>query len=184
ASPNGLAWVQAELLSIQGNLQSLPAVSQLRFDLPTLTPTQPVVEASSLLGGTAVPPSTQFLALGNQGWERMPPAQFDPATSRLGAFFLMDMKTGQAITFGENIAFSGMSINKIAVLTNLYRLLSGPPSDAEATDIAEAMICSQNISTNRLLRYISGGSPFLGAQMVTAFLEQLGLTRTFIATPF
>jgi uncharacterized protein YraI len=185
ASPNGLAWVATDLLTFEGaDPHSLPSVSQTRFDLPTLTPTQPVIEASRLLGGTEVPPSPEFLALGNQVWNMMLQAQFDPATSRLGAFFLMDMKTGQAITFGQNIAFSGMSVNKIAVLTDLYRLLSGPPSDGEAIDIAEAMVCSQNISTNRLLRDISNSSPFQGAQMVTQFLQQLGLTRTFIATPF
>jgi hypothetical protein len=87
-------------------------------------------------------------------------AGFDPETSRKGALFLKDLQTGETVTFNNDIAFSGMSINKIAILTELYNVLNSSPDNAEAMTIANAMVCSQNTSTNDMLRLIGGGDPF------------------------
>lgn len=183
-SPNGEAWVAVELLEIQGDLYSLPAITQTQFNLPTLTPTPSVVEQSTIVGITPVPLSPEFTALGNQLWGMMLEAGFDPATSRLGALFLMDVQTGEAISFGDDTAFSGMSVNKIAILAEYYRQLNAPPQDAQAYTIAEAMVCSENISTNELLAEIGGGNPYTGAEQVSQFLEQFGAERSFIYTPY
>jgi beta-lactamase class A len=184
AAPNGLGWVQADLLVYTGDRFTLPAISQSRFNLPTLTPTPSVVQAAQVLGDQAVSLSPAFAALGDQLWNTMLAAGFDPATSRVGTLFLMDLQTGEALAFGADTAFSGMSLNKIAIFTALYAWLDAPPDDALAVEIVEAMTCSENTSTNDLLTTLGGGSPYAGARNVTARLQGLGLEDTFIVAPY
>lgn len=184
ASPNGKAWVAIDLLEIQGDIYALPANTQTQFNLPTLTPTLSVLEQNTIVGVTPVPLSPEFTALGDQLWGMMLSAGFDPATSQLGALFLMDVQTGEAVSFGSGTAFSGMSVNKIAILIEYYRQLDTPPRDAQAYTIAEAMVCSENISSNELLAEVGGGNPYRGAEQVSQFLEAFGAQRSFIFTPF
>jgi len=183
-SPDGLAWIALELLEIQGDLYSLPSTSRTQFNLPTLTPTSSAVRAAAVFADEPAPISPAFQALGDQIWQLMQDAGFELGTSRPGAFFLMDLQTGEAITFGNDVAFSGMSLTKIAILARLYGLLDQPPDNDMAVTITEAMICSENISTNRMLSVIGDGSPFRGAREVTAFLQQLGLEHTFLTAPY
>jgi uncharacterized protein YraI len=184
SSPNGEAWVAVDLLEIQGDLYSLPPITRTQFNLPTLTATPPVLQQSTVLGGTPVSLSPEFSALGDQLWGMMLNAGFDPATSRFGALFLMNVDTGEAISFGDEYAFSGMSINKIAILNEYYRLLNTSPGDAQAYTIAEAMVCSENISTNEMLAEIGAGNPYQGAERVSEFLGEFGAEESFIFTPY
>lgn len=179
ASPNGYAWVATDLLEITGNLDSVTPISQTSFYLPTLTPTPSVADQAAI--GSVSP---EFAALGARLWERMLAAEFDPATSRFGALYLMNLKTGEALAFAPDIAFSGMSINKIAILVTLFGLINDTPDDATANLIAEMMICSENISTNRVLALIGGGNPYTGAERVSEFMQKLGLDNSFIYTPY
>ncbi|MBE2269062.1 MAG: serine hydrolase [Anaerolinea sp.] len=181
ASPNGLAWVAIDLLDIQGDVYSLPAISQMTFALPTLTPTPSEVDSAQY---GDVPLSPEFRALAVSLWEQMIAAGFDPLTSRLGSVFVKDLQTGEAFALGDEIAFSGMSVNKIAILTTYYSQRTTPPNDAEANMLAEAMVCSENISTNEMLSAIGSGNPYTGANTVSAFLDQLGFADSFIYTPY
>ncbi|MCB9453420.1 MAG: serine hydrolase [Anaerolineaceae bacterium] len=183
-APNGAGWVANDLLDIEGDVFSLPIISQTIFNLPTLTPTQPVIQSGVRLDGTPAPLNPAFEALGGQIWQMMLDGGFDPATSRLGALFLLDLQTGEALNFGDNLAFSGMSINKIAILATLYGRLNSPPDIGTAITIADTMICSENTRTNEMLSIIGGGDPYQGAQDVTDFMQKLGLTNSFIVTPF
>ncbi len=183
-APNGYGWVANDLLDIQGNLFDVPATSQTVFDLPTLTATPPVVQASNLLDTTEVPISPEFRALGDQLWNMVLEAGFEPETSRMGALFLMDLRTSQAITFGNTIAFSGMSLNKITILTTLYSILDSPPNIQTAVDIANMMVCSENSASNALLSTMGDNDPYQGGQVVTNFMAKIGLGNTFIVAPF
>jgi uncharacterized protein YraI/beta-lactamase class A len=183
-SPTGAAWVNIDLIQIEGDLYALPAISQTTFNFPTLTPTPSGVRAADILGATPVPLSAEFLALGEVLTRMMLEAGFDPATSRLGAMFVMNLQTGETLSYGGEIAFSGMSVNKIAILTTLFDQFNAPPDDQTAYTIGDAMICSQNISTNRMLTVAGDGNPYTGAERVSAFLERIGLQNTFIYTPF
>ena len=183
-APNGYGWVASDLLAVEGDLFSLPAITQTRFNLPTLTPTPPAVAAQTAPGAEPVPLSPAFAALGSQLWDLVLRSGFDPLTSRFGALFVMDLQTGEAFSFGSEYAFSGTSITKIAILTRLYAALNAPPAPRLAVDIANTMICSENVATNRLLDTIGGGSDYEGAWAVTAFLRQLGLQKTFLTTPY
>lgn len=184
-APTGSGWVLVDLLEIQGDLYSLPSTTQTQFTLPTLEPTQSVVQVANLLPGAE--PGTAnpaFRYIGDQVWSLMLEAGFEIGTSRMGAFYLGDLQTGEAITFGGDIAFSGMSINKIAILARLFGSLDAPPDNTQAVTVVEAMTCSENISTNEMLAMIGGGNPFVGAQEVTTFLQQVGLRETFITAPY
>jgi uncharacterized protein YraI/beta-lactamase class A len=183
-APNGYGWVAAELLEIQGDIFGLPSISQTTFNLPTLTPTSPAIQQSSLFEGTPVPLSPEFRALGEGLWGMMLEAEFEPETSRLGALFLLDLQTGEAITFDRDIAFSGMSLNKIAVMTALYRELNSPPDSGEALSLANSMVCSENTATNQVLSIIGGGDPYRGSLAVNSMMGELGLGQTYIAAPF
>lgn len=179
SSPNGLGWVLVDLLEIQGSLNSLPAITQMTFSLPTLTPTPSMVDRAAV--GEISP---EFAALGASLWDRMIAANFDPATSRLGGLFVMNLKTGETLAFDSNIAFSGTSINKIAILATLFGRINDTPDDTTGQTIGEAMICSENISTNRMLSIIGDGNPYTGANRVSEFYAQLGLANSFIYTPY
>ena len=183
-SPNGLGWIASDLLQVTGDVFSLPSISQTSLNLPTLTPTLPVVQTSVILGGTPVPISPQFAALGSELWDILLKAGFDPATSRFGALFVMDLQSGEAISFGSEYAFSGTSIQKVSVLDRLYGILNQPPDRPTAVDIANSMICSENSATNELLARIGGGDVWAGAEEVTRFGRELGLKNTFITAPY
>lgn len=183
-SPTKLAWIARDLLEIQGDLNNLPAISQLNMNLPTLTPTAVAVLSSAHPSTTPVPLSPEFEALGSDVWSYVLENNFDPATSRFGALFVMDLQTGEAMVFGDNYAFSGTSVNKVAILTELYEVLSGPPDTRTAIDIANTMICSENVATNRLLSIIGNGDVYLGAEKVTELYTDLGLGKSFLTAPF
>ncbi|HEX2620929.1 MAG TPA: hypothetical protein VHL11_12300, partial [Phototrophicaceae bacterium] len=131
ASPSGYAWIAKDLLDISGDLFSTRAITSTNFNtLPTLTATSAVLGSSSVLSAsTPVPVSADFEALGNQLWNIMLDMDFDPATSRFGALYLLDLRTGQQIMFGNDVAFSGTSINKVGILVELFGLLGGDPDN-------------------------------------------------------
>ena len=181
--PNNQAWIAKDLLRISGNLLNTPAVTQSRLILPPLTATPPRISAGAA-GGEAVTLSTGFQILAKHLWNLVLEKGFDPQTSRFGALFVMDLQTGEAFSFGDEIAFSGTSINKIGILAALYQHLAGAPSIEIATDIANTMICSENVATNRLLSIVGNGNTYLGAEAVTEFYRQLGWGRSFISAPF
>lgn len=185
ASPTGYAWVAAELLQFEGDRFSLPAISQTSFaNQPTLTPVPLPIFSSVIPGEEPVPLSPAFEALGRELWAIFVNGGFDPATSRFGSLYLHDLQTGEALTFGNDIAFSGTSINKIAILADVFSVLDTPPRPEVAVDIANTMICSENVATNRLLGIVGNGDQLAGADHVTSFLQQMGLENTFIAAPF
>lgn len=183
-SPNGKAWIALDLLEVQGDIFTQPAISDAVLNLPTLTPTPSVVSSRAFGASTPVPLSAQFTALGNQIYSLFLNGKFDPATSRFGALFLMDLETGESLSFGNDVAFSGTSVMKIAILARLYGTLNTPPDERTATDIANTMICSENAATNRLLAIIGNGDEWAGAEAVTRFMNQLGLTHSFITSPY
>jgi uncharacterized protein YraI len=184
AAPNGYGWVANDLMDIQGNIYTLTAINQTIFDLPTLTATPPAVQTSIPVSGTHVPISASFQALGDTLWNMTLAAGFDPQTSRLASMFLINLQTGEALSFGSQIAFSGMSLTKIAILTDLYNQLQTPPSLDTAVHVANMMVCSENSASNALLRTLGDGDPYAGAQSVTKFLRELGLQNTYMVAPY
>lgn len=185
-APDDRAWVFQDLLEITGDIFSTQPVSRTDFsNLPTLTPTQAVLQGSSVqTDGTPVPVSAEFITLGNQLWNFVLEQGFDPATSRFGALYIQNLQTGEELTFGNQFAFSGTSINKVPILMALFQNLDDYPDPQTGIDIANMMICSENVATNRNLARVGGGDEYLGADRVTTFMRQLGLSNTFLTAPF
>lgn len=184
-SPTGFAWVAIDLLVTEGDIYSTNRISTTIFNQPTLTPTPAVVQSNAGgLSDAGVPVSPELAALGNRLFSLALNLGFDPETNQFGSLFILDLQTGDAITFGNNVAYSGTSVNKLSILATLYGTLDGPPSPALATDIANTMICSENTATNRLIATIGDGDEWLGAEHVTAFMRTAGLENSFLLSPY
>lgn len=183
-SPNGYAWIAIDLLDIQGDIYTLPSIATSQLNLPTLTPTPAVISASAIGDNPPVSLSTGFQVLGNQLWSIVLDGGFDPETSRFGALFVMDLQTGEALSFGSEFAFSGTSVSKIAVLASLYATLDVPPNQSIATDIANMMICSENVATNEVMALAGRGDVYQGAAVATNLFRTLGLENSFITAPY
>ena len=182
--PNQQAWIARDLLTISGDLRSLPSLSQTRFELPALTATPPAISIRGRSADDQASLSAGFRILADHLWRYIIEQGFDAQTSRFGALFVMDLESGQAFSFGDDYAFSGTSINKVGILAALYQTLDDPPGITLATDIANTMICSENVASNRLLSAIGGGNAYYGAEAVSDFYQRLGWTRSFITAPF
>lgn len=179
------AWVARDLLTVSGNIFNTIAISQTQFTLPPLTATPDAIRFSGINGEPAQPINNPGLRnLANGLWQLFLDAGFDPQTSRFGALFVLDLASGEAFSFGDDIAFSGTSLNKIAILAKLYQQLEAPPTIETTTDILNTMICSENAATNRLLAQVGGGNAYIGAEAVTDFLAEIGLSRSFLTAPF
>jgi hypothetical protein len=140
--------------------------------------------SSGIPGQAAVPLSASFEQLGNSLWDFVLSRNFIPETSTFGALYIQNLQTGEAITFGNNFAFSGTSTNKIAVLLEYFARMDGSPNLSEAIDIANTMICSENVATNRLIGFSGDGDMLLGAERTTELLSQMGIERTFLTAPY
>ena len=178
--PGGSAWVADGLLDIEGNLAILPRETQLTYATPALTATPVVVRAPL----EAPPLSPAMKALGESLWSLFLAAGFDFLTEPVGALYLYDLRRGAALQFGEEIAFSGTSLTKIAILIELYRQLDYPPPNELALLIANTMICSDNRATNELLRIVGHGDELAGALQVTETIHALGLAKSYISAPY
>lgn len=176
----GIAWVSEGLLDIDGDLSILPRETQINYATPALTPTPQVVrfaEESKIR-------SSELLQLGERIWQLFLEAGFDFQTKPVGALYFYDLETGGAIQFGDDIAFSGTSLTKIAILIELYRQLGSTPSHELALLISNTMICSDNLATNELLRIVGSGDSMVGALNVTDTLHKLGVAKSFISAPY
>lgn len=176
----GTAWVSEGLLVIDGDLSSLPRETQFSYATPALTPTPQVVQFPE----ESKTRSIVLLQLGERVWQLFLEAGFDFQTKPVGALYFHDLETGGAIQFGGDIAFSGTSLTKIAILIELYRQLNSTPSHDLALLISNTMICSDNHATNELLRIIGSGDSTAGALNVTDTLNKLGVLSSFISAPY
>lgn len=186
SAPNGVAWVSRDVLDIKGDPTTTRPITQTDFSgQPTLTPTLAIQQQSSVpRDGTPVPVSAAFAALGSVMWDNVLAAEFDPTTSKFAAMYLLNLETGEEITFGNQYAFSGTSINKVAILAGVFSVLDGAPEYQTAVDILNTVICSENSATNNLLARTGGGDMYRGAERASQVLNAIGLQRTFITAPY
>ncbi len=99
--------------------------------------------------------------------------------------FIKDLQTGEEIGINENVAFSGLGLVKLTILTETYRRTSGPPDEATLQLISQTATSeSGNAAANTLLQRLGDGDAYAGADRLNASLRYLGLVNTFIATPF
>lgn len=180
-SPTGSGWVFNDIVTISGDIYSLPVTEAASFNYPTLTPTPQTVIADGAPWSGAPQPSGQLAAtLGMQMHNYLVGNGYTPYGERVASVFVLDLTTGDTFTLNGDMAFSGMSITKIPILAAYFQRFPMPTTWDEAFLIADTMMCSENLTTNEMLRRIGDGDSLTGAQRVTAFMQSLGLNGTFI----
>ncbi len=185
---SGRGWVFQDTVHVVGNVFSLPATSAETMDYPTLTPTLPMVVTSAPPWSDAPAPqpdaASRVASLGDRIYNFLLQQKFEPGTERLGAAFLMDLRTGQAYSMMPNVAFSGVSMMKIPVMVAFYRKANQTPTREDARKVAGMMVCSENVDSNATLRVIGDEDEIQGALYVTETMRKLGLRHTFLARSF
>jgi len=103
----------------------------------------------------------------------------------IAGIFVKDLQTGDELGINADVAYAGLSVLKIAVLEETYRVLDHSP-DVEMTRLlSDTMTLSENIAANLLLRDVIGdGDGSQGAKNLTDSMLRLGLVNTFMATPY
>jgi uncharacterized protein YraI/beta-lactamase class A len=189
AYPNvagGLGWVYIDAVRIIGNLNSVPSTSMIDFGYPALTPTHPMVVTSSAPWTATAPATlqTSLVGVSNSIYDLMLSQKFDPGTTRQGAVFVLDLQTGESISLNPDIAYSGMSLIKIPVMMSFFRKIGTSLTLEEAQRVADMIVCSENLSSNFILRLLGDGSEYRGAEYVTSTMQALGIKNTFLVGPF
>ncbi len=184
-SVTGHGWVYRDLVEISGDTSQVPVISGYDFTLPDLTPTpQTVVVIPPPWANAQIAPGTLAETLGEQMNSTLLEQGFDPYTHEFGSVFVLDLRTGDTFTLNDGVAYSGMSLTKIPILTAYFQKHQGPLGTEEAFLVADTMMCSENLTTNALLEDIGDGDGVTGAQRVTALMQNLGLRSTFIMAPY
>jgi uncharacterized protein YraI/beta-lactamase class A len=182
---NGRVWVFRELVKITGDINSVPVTSELEFGYPTLTPTTNKVVAGSAPG---VSPDAGVAAalqvVGDALYGMMLASKFEPGTKKQGSAFLLDLNTKQSVSLNPGVAYSGVSLMKVPVAISFFRKFSNLPTTEQAQLLAEMILCSENLSSNRILAFIGDGDEYRGALYVTQTMRDLGLQDTFLTRSF
>jgi uncharacterized protein YraI/beta-lactamase class A len=180
---SGRAWVFRDLVDIIGNIEAVPATNEINFGYPTLTPTLSRVEAGRF-GEQNSTMSPGLQALGEGVFKYLLDNQFDPSTNKQGSVFILNLANGESVSLNRGVSYSGVSLMKIPVLVAFYRKLNSLPTAEQAQRLAEMTVCSENLSSNRILAFLGDGDEYKGARYVTETMQQYGLKNTFLERPF
>ena len=102
-----------------------------------------------------------------------------------GSLYILDLQSGQELKINADDAISGLSIVKIAIMLETFRAIDGPLDFDSSKLLEETAINSGNYSANLLLDIVAGeNNAYLGVDVLTNSMKQLGLTNTFIVTPY
>ncbi len=104
----------------------------------------------------------------------------------VASIFIMDLNSGEEVAINADVAMSGMSTLKVPIVLEALRTMELPPSVEQSKLISETLVVqSGNFSANMLLDVIAGeDNAYLGADLVTEAMRNLGLDSTFIAVPY
>jgi beta-lactamase class A len=99
--------------------------------------------------------------------------------------FVKGLQSGEELESDAEVAYAGLSVLKIAVLGETYRVLDLPPDVEMTALLSETMTQSDNVAANLLLRDVVGnGDGYQGVESLTASMNRLGLVNTFMAAPY
>lgn len=100
--------------------------------------------------------------------------------------FVKDLRAGDELEINADVAYAGLSVLKIAIMEETYRVLDAP-LDVEVTDwLSDTLgVTSSNFKANLLLRDVVGsGDGYQGAENLTVSMHYLGLRNTFMVAPY
>lgn len=110
----------------------------------------------------------------------------DSHEGMVSGIFVKDLQTGDELEINADVAYAGLSVLKIAILEETYRVLDLPLA-LDITDwLSDTMgATSSNFKANLLLRDVIGnGDGYQGAENLTVSMHYLGLVNTFMAAPY
>ncbi len=103
----------------------------------------------------------------------------------LSSYVVRDLQTGAEISREPDLAVAGMSLIKIPILINTYRVLDSPPNIEQRKLITQTTALSSNFAANLLLQTVARQpNTYIGADIVTQSMRELGLYNTFMAVPY
>lgn len=162
-----------------------PTAAPVEEAIPSATP-----EPSPTLPPTAAPTATEPAAV--EKVDQPPDLRYlqaaieetlDPFAG-FSSYVVIDLQTGETIARNEEVAIAGMSLVKVPILINTYRVLDNPPTIEQTKLITETTALSSNFAANLLLQTIAGQpDAYAGADMVSQSMRDLGIFNTFIAVP-
>lgn len=102
----------------------------------------------------------------------------------VSSYVVVDLASGETIARNADVAIAGMSLVKVPILINTYRVLDLPLSSEETKLVSETTAQSSNFAANLLLQMIAGRpDAYAGADIVSQSMRDLGIFNTFIAVP-
>ncbi|HSH02307.1 MAG TPA: serine hydrolase [Anaerolineae bacterium] len=111
--------------------------------------------------------------------------QFLQRDDRIVSLVITDLQTGQSISWNPDVAIAGMSLVKLPILLDAYRVMDGLPNIYYTGLISQVTSISSNYAANLLLSLSSGiDDPYVGTDVVTQSMRDLGLYNTFITAPY
>ncbi|HSH01541.1 MAG TPA: serine hydrolase [Anaerolineae bacterium] len=97
---------------------------------------------------------------------------------------IIDLQTGEELSINGDVAISGLSVIKIAIMLETYRAIENATFDQQKL-LTETAVNSGNYSANLLLDVVAGqDNAYLGSDILTNSMHRLGLKNTFIAVPY
>lgn len=100
------------------------------------------------------------------------------------AIYVQDLATGEEGAVDVDVAFSGMSTMKVAIVAAMFSRMEGV-EDAEIGQLIDyALGESNNVAANGVLRRVGGGDIYAGGRRVTEFMRSLGYVNSFIQTGY
>ena len=102
----------------------------------------------------------------------------------IASVYLHYLPTGEEIAINGDVAYAGTSTLKIPILEQVYRKLDAPPGVETTKIISETMMHSGNFTANLMLGNIGDGDWDVGVQRMNEAFKTLGMTNTFMATPY
>lgn len=99
----------------------------------------------------------------------------------VASVYILDLQTGDEINLLGDVAFSAASTIKLPIMIDFYRTLNQPPTQDESYILANSLLCSQNGSSNNLMRIIGNGDVLAGVRDVTNTAQYLGARNTYIS---
>ncbi len=103
----------------------------------------------------------------------------------IGSLYILDLQTGDEVAINADVAVSGLSMVKIAIMLETFRRVNMPLDFDTDKLLHETAIYSGNYSANLLLDIVAQqDNAYLGVDLLTESMRRLGLESTFIATPY
>ena len=100
------------------------------------------------------------------------------------AVYIQDLASGEEGAVDVDVAFSGMSTMKVAIVTALFGRMDGVEDREIGQLIDYALGESNNVAANGVLRRVGDGDIFNGGRRVTEFMAGLGFVNSFIQTGY